>query len=408
MADRPSAAQLLLSRLPGETRAAWLDEQGGLLAYRLQRDDRPAVAGDLYKVRIQALDPVQRAAFVSLGGDESGFLPFDKKQRYQEGQSVVVRVSRAAAEDKGARLVLVKDEALLATLEGEATATAPCRLKEGDDLFDWVSRDGQPEQSAVLPSADAVVSDDLSLFQDLQQRFADQPDFLARLTLHKGQSPLFEPQLSAELEALLEPEVPLPGGGHLLIEPVRTLTAVDVNAGNRHAARGKTLSATVNEAALAVLVQQIRLRDLSGQILVDFLQPDSRKEKQVLAERLDAVLSAEPEPCQLERLNPGGLAEITRRRSRPPLHELLSVRAGRGGGGWQDSPLAIAFSLLRQVKAAGAQARMTLEVSSAVEREFKGSASAAFKQLNAARGGGVRLVRVPGLSDEQSNLRLGT
>ncbi len=413
------AIRLLLARLPGESRAAWLDDSDRLRAFRLQRDRRGPVAGDFYRARIQFLDPALKAAFVNLGNDVIGFLPFDKQHRLREGQDVLARVGRAPAEDKGPKLTLVSERELDAARPAWAAppaATAlPLRLIEGDDLFCWPDTPPNatdPGRGADRPGCvtqrlpDRIVCDDREFLQQLHQRFAAQPAVRARLALHSGPAPLFDAGLDARIAALLTPEVALPGGGYLLIEPVRTLTAIDVNAGQQRSDAGQPLSRLVNHAALVPLVEQIRLRDLSGQILVDFLQPDSRKDRQDLGERLAAALAEDAVPCHLARIGSSGLAEITRQRRRPPLHELLCERAGIGGSGWRDSPVAVAFSLLRQLRAAGPSARAVLEVSGAVELAFKGEARAAFKQAQKARGGGVSLARIVGLADSDSNLRL--
>lgn len=116
---------------------------------------------------------------------------------------------------------------------------------------------------------------------------------------------------------LLSPRVPLPGGGHMMIEPTRALVSVDVNTG------GDTSPAAglkANIAAARDLPRQLRLRGLGGQIVVDFA-PMPKKDRGTLDQVLKAAFRAEGE-AHLAGWTALGLYEMTRRRDRLPLTEL--------------------------------------------------------------------------------------
>jgi ribonuclease G len=385
------SGRLLLSALPGEQRVFRLDSQDRLKWLRILREDRPGAAGDLMLGRVETLDPGLNAAFVDIGLQRPGLLPLSKRRvRPNEGETVAVRISRAPSDDKGARLVPAGDLPL--TGEGRV----PRLLKSGDDPVEMLRAEQDPPQEILV--------DDLETYTRVRHALRDRPELLDGLQHHRGPQPLIDAVLAQELEALLQPFVPLPGGGSLLIEPVRTLTAIDVNAG-RHPGSGARRAVEVNREAATEIVRQLRLRDLSGRILIDFLEMEGRREREALAAFLRERLADDPEPVQLFPPR-GQLFELTRRRSRPPLHELLARRCGMGGGGWERDPVAVAYELLRQVAAAPATAHFELRVAPAVSDSLSGQAAAARAAIEARRGGKVIWKVEPARGIDESELVL--
>jgi Ribonuclease G/E len=177
-------------------------------------------------------------------------------------------------------------------------------------------------------------------------------------------APAFDDALESDFDTLAGPEVPLPGGGRLLVHPTPALTAIDMDAGSAAGARGAGAVAAMNTAALPELARQIRLRNLGGAILVDFagLSPKRRA-------ALDAPLRAALAPDRLARLvgfTGLGMAEIVRDRVHAPLHEVL---------GWPPSPLTRGLAALRQAgreAAARPGARFALRATPAVIGALEG------------------------------------
>jgi Ribonuclease G/E len=120
------------------------------------------------------------------------------------------------------------------------------------------------------------------------------------------------------LETLGTPRVALEGGGHMMIEPTRALVAVDVNTGPD---TSPAASLKVNIAAARDLPRQLRLRGLGGQVVVDFA-PMPKRDRQVLDQVLKAAFKAEGE-ANLAGWTVLGLYEMTRKRDRLPLYEVL-------------------------------------------------------------------------------------
>jgi ribonuclease G len=120
------------------------------------------------------------------------------------------------------------------------------------------------------------------------------------------------------LQTLSTPRSALPGGGHVMIEPTRALTAIDVNTG---ADTSPAASLKANIAAARDLPRQLRLRGLGGQIVIDFA-PVPKKDRAILDQVLRAAFKSEAE-VHLAGWTNLGLYELTRKRDRLPLSELL-------------------------------------------------------------------------------------
>ncbi|MEI4473326.1 ribonuclease E/G [Frigidibacter sp. MR17.24] len=121
------------------------------------------------------------------------------------------------------------------------------------------------------------------------------------------------------IDALLAPEVALPGGGSLVIEPTRALIAVDVNTG---ADTSLAAGLKANIAAARELPRQLRLRGLGGQVVVDFA-PMPKKDRAALDQQLRAAFRGEAAETSLAGWTPLGNYELSRKRDRLPLADLL-------------------------------------------------------------------------------------
>ncbi len=139
---------------------------------------------------------------------------------------------------------------------------------------------------------------------------------------------------NSTVAALAEPCAALPGGGRLSVHPTPALTAIDLDAGGAAGGRAGKGAAhrALNAAALPVLARQIRLRNLSGAILVDWAGLSPRR-RAALGPALELALAADPLRPRLLGFTALGLAEIVRARIHPPLHEVLSGAHAAGLAG---------------------------------------------------------------------------
>lgn len=302
------AASVVVSASPGEVRTALLLD-GVLAEAWVERPARPDGVGDLHRGRVSAVAPAMAGAFIALAGGETGFLPereTGEERRpiaaaVHEGMILPLRVTRAAQGGKGprvtARLTAAEAARIAATPPG-----APLLVARGPSAAERLA--------ARFPQADVLV---------------DSAALLARLRPALGQraglAPAFDDAIEAEFDILAGSDVPLPGGGRLLIHPTPALTAIDMDAGSAAGGRGAHEIAALNRDALPELARQIRARNLGGAILVDFagLSP---KRREALAEPLRDALAPDRQ-ARLLGFTHLGLAEIVRDRVHPPLHEVL-------------------------------------------------------------------------------------
>ncbi|MFE4107043.1 ribonuclease E/G, partial [Almyronema epifaneia] len=123
----------------------------------------------------------------------------------------------------------------------------------------------------------------------------------------------------------LKPRVDLPSGGYIIIEPTEALTVVDVNSGSftRSATARETVLWTNCEAA-AEIARQLRLRNVAGVIIVDFIDMDSRRDQLQVLEHFSKALRADKARPQISQLSELGLVELTRKRQGQNIYELFS------------------------------------------------------------------------------------
>lgn len=148
------------------------------------------------------------------------------------------------------------------------------------------------------------------------------PDLTPRLRRHTGPDALFERHdLDGQVEALRRPAVPLSGGAGLVIERTEALTAIDVNAGER----GNPLS--VNLEAAAEIARQLRLRNVGGIVVVDFVSMPKRSDGERLLDLLASAVRDDPVQTEVYGLSKLGLVELARARRGPMLVDLLREEA---------------------------------------------------------------------------------
>jgi len=148
-----------------------------------------------------------------------------------------------------------------------------------------------------------------------------------RVTAHSGdESLLVSRGVDREIEAALSDRAELPSGGHLNIEPTEALTVIDVNSGRFTSSRtqAETVRRTNLEAAQEI-PRQLRLRNIGGMVIVDFIDMDSRKDQQQVLEVFQRVLEDDRAKPQIGQLSDLGLVELTRRRQGQSLRELFTA-----------------------------------------------------------------------------------
>ena len=185
------------------------------------------------------------------------------------------------------------------------------------------------------------------------------PSHAKRVQPYRDGLPLFQHhQVEQQLDSMHSAEVGLKGGGYLVINPTEALVAIDVNSGRATKERNIEQTATkTNLEAAEEVVRQLRLRDLSGLIVIDFIDMDERRNNRAVERRLKEALKRDRARIQVGRISPFGLLEMSRQRLRPSFLEASTQICVRcNGSGVVRSTESAALHVLRMLEDEGLRA----------------------------------------------------
>ncbi len=186
------------------------------------------------------------------------------------------------------------------------------------------------------------------------------PSHAARVQAYRDRIPLFARyQIESQLDAMYSPELQLKSGGYLVIDPTEALVAIDVNSGR--ATRERTIEETAlktNLEAAEEIARQLRLRDLAGLIVIDFIDMDESRNQRAVERKLKDAMRIDRARIRMGRISPFGLMELSRQRLRPSLVEASMERCTHcGGAGVTRSVESSAVHALRAIEEEGLQGR---------------------------------------------------
>jgi ribonuclease G len=184
------------------------------------------------------------------------------------------------------------------------------------------------------------------------QRF--QPGLVSRVKLYTRPTPIFDEfSITSELEKALRPKVWLKSGGYIVINQTEALVAIDINTG-KYVGKSNRLEDTIvktNTDAIKEIVRQIRLRDLGGIIVVDFIDMDERKNRQKVMQALEEAMRADRAPNKILQFNDFGLVAITRKRVKQSLERTLCTPCTHcEGAGYVKSPQTMVGEILQEAQ----------------------------------------------------------
>jgi ribonuclease G len=197
---------------------------------------------------------------------------------------------------------------------------------------------------------DQLTSNFKSIWVDNEERF--QPALVSRVKLYTRSNPIFDEfGITAEMEKALRPKVWLKSGGYIVINQTEALVAIDVNTG-KFVGKSHRLEDTIvktNTDAIKEIVRQIRLRDLGGIIVVDFIDMDERKNRQKVMQTLEEAMRADRAPYKILQFNDFGLVAITRKRVKQSLERTLCTPCPYcEGAGYVKSPQTVVGEILQE------------------------------------------------------------
>jgi Ribonuclease G/E len=274
---------------------------------------RGSLVGERFIGRVRTVDRSLDAAFVEIGLERPGFLPFDRCPRIPvEGEALAVEVTREAVDGKGARLTACLSEPVVLPRD----ARPPQRLAAEPALIRLVRKLGTLE----------ITVDTRRLAEELSN-FAPRPDSWRVVYRARREWPISPSEMEAEAAGALEPRVELAGGGWILFEHCRTLTVVDVNSGSTGSSGAERTWFKTNLAAAHEVARQLRLRHIGGIVVIDFINLKTRAWRFQVAGALRKAAAEDWEPCWVGEMSRLGLVEMTRRRAGPSLAEMLEQEA---------------------------------------------------------------------------------
>jgi ribonuclease E len=198
---------------------------------------------------------------------------------------------------------------------------------------------------------DEILIDNESSFK-LVQKFLKQvmPHFLPKAKLYQDSVPLFSRyQIESQIEMAYGREVPLPSGGSLVIDHTEALTSIDINSAR--ATKGSDIEETAlntNLEAADEIARQLRLRDLGGLFVIDFIDMMSNKNQRLVENRLRDALKIDRARIQTSRISRFGLLEMSRQRMRPSLGDSTQLPCPRcKGQGTIRNVESVALAVLR-------------------------------------------------------------
>ena len=379
-------AKIIISAVnPEETRMG-IVENGRLMEYVVERNNSAQLVGSIFLGRVCNVVRGIQAAFIDIGLDKNAFLYLGDKTGITEGQRVLVEITKDARGSKGptatldislaGRYAALLPEANYTGISRKITDSAErSRLKKIADevtngaagavmrtnaagmteevlradlqqlMADWqiiqarakLARSPQVLHRELDISVrivrdylnaciDEVVVDSPAVYRRLQELLQNIAESRScKLLLHDKQTDIFSHyRLSDNIASISDRRIDLPSGGYLVIDYTEAMTVIDVNSG--HFSGRENLAETVmqiNREAADEIARQLRLRDIGGIIVVDFIDMDKKEYREEIMERLQQALRADKmKPC-VQDMTVLNLVEITRKKARQNLSAVL-------------------------------------------------------------------------------------
>ena len=220
------------------------------------------------------------------------------------------------------------------------TAKAPALIYHDLNLVERILRDQVSDNFSTIWVDTEVEYERIVRFLN---RF--QPSLVRRVKLYTKETPLFEQfGIQDEITKALKSKVWLKSGGSIVINQTEALVAIDINTG-KYVGKTARLEDTIlktNLDAIPEIVRQIRLRDLGGIIVIDFIDMDERKNRNKVMQALEEELKSDRAPSKVLQFNDFGLVAITRKRVKQSLERTLSIQCSIcAGTGMVKSPTTV-------------------------------------------------------------------
>ncbi|HXY40100.1 MAG TPA: Rne/Rng family ribonuclease [Vicinamibacteria bacterium] len=315
-------------------------------------------------------------------------------------------IARTAGQDRDAEAFL-RDGRYLSRTWDEVRALAsrqraPVLLYREPSLVERLLRDLLSEEVASIR-----LDNEREFQRTLEVVRALEPSLAPRVRLHQGPAGIMEEHgVTAELERALRSKVWLPTGGYIVINQTEALVAIDVNTG-RFVGKDQLEQTllTANLDAVREIVRQIRLRDLGGIIVVDFIDMEERKSRREVMHALEQELRRDRSPTKMLSVSEFGLVILTRKRVKQSLERLLMQPCPYcSGSGQVKSVATVCTEIYDEVRSLAADMRgerVLLRVNPEVARALAGEEASVLKSLSSVVSGEIQVQPDPLLHQEQ-------
>lgn len=227
---------------------------------------------------------------------------------------------------------------------------APSVVYEESDLVIRSIRD------YFTPDIAEILADDREVFKRAREFLqAIMPRYVNRIKLYRERRPIFSKyQLEEQIEAIFEDKIPLKSGGSIVIERTEAMVSIDVNSGRSTQERGMEETAfKTNMEAGEEIARQLRLRDLGGLVVIDFIDMRDRKHIQEVERSLKNALKRDKARTEMARISKFGLLEVSRQRLKPALQDETTLPCPHcKGQGLIRSKESLGLTVLRRIQAA--------------------------------------------------------
>jgi ribonuclease G len=349
-----------------------------------RRRQAPNIADELKRGQTKLVQVIKEAigtkgprvtAQVSLAGRFLVYMPFASKvgvSRKIEARDVRAKlrdmVSKLVPEDSGGWIIrTVADDLTEESCKREidhlvglwkkikrkaSSGRAPALVQRETSLTRGIVRD------LLSDKVDLLLVDSKLLFNEIEQYLKQiDPELLPRVKMYEEETSLFDAyDIEAEIRNLFKQRVDLPTGGYLIIQPTEALISIDVNTGRYTGKRDpeSTILKTNVEAAREV-ARQLRLRDIGGIIVVDFIDMETRTNRDKVLQELRTHLGRDRARTRAFAVSDLGLVEMTRQRVRPSLWQSMTTECPTcTGTGRVFRPEVVVRRMERSLKRAGA------------------------------------------------------
>jgi len=351
---------------------------------RSRRRQTPNIADELKRGQTRLVQVIKEAigtkgprvtAQVSLAGRFLVYMPFASKVGVS--RKIESREQRAKLRDMVTKLVPPDSGGWIIRTVADDLTEASCK-REIDHLLGLWKKIKRKASSGRAPAlvqretsltrgivrdllsdkVDLLLVDSKVLYNEIDQYLKQiDPELLPRVKLYQDEAPLFDAyDIEAEIRNLFKQRVDLPTGGYLIIQPTEALISIDVNTGRYTGKRDpeSTILRTNIEAAREV-ARQLRLRDIGGIIVVDFIDMETRSNRDKVLQELRTHLGRDRARTRAFAVSELGLVEMTRQRVRPSLWQSMTVECPTcSGTGRVFRPEVVVRRMERSLKRAGA------------------------------------------------------